>query len=129
MSGHFVQQYLMEPVFGTVAVLLVMVWSKLTVRRNRPFEPTLWFVIRWGFILVTLSGYIFATLDRIFSLQKQYPAPCELCILVLITAFVTIAAWDWRRCVRLERNLDLLVAVVSSDAIGNATASAAETQQ
>lgn len=101
MPRHFIQQYLMEPVFGAVAVLLAMVWSKLTVRRNRPFEPTLWFVVRWGFILVTLSGYVFATLDHIIKLHTEYPALCTIGIVTLVITFATIAAWDWRRSARI----------------------------
>jgi hypothetical protein len=104
MSKHLIQQYLMEPVFGAVAVLLVVFWSKLTVRRNRPFEPTLWFVVRWGFILVTLSGYVFATLDKILKLHKEYPGLCSLSILTLLIIFVTVAAWDWRRSSIRERS-------------------------
>jgi hypothetical protein len=94
----------MEPVFSAVAMLLVVLWSKLTVRRNRPFEPTLWFVVRWGFILVTLSGYVFASLDQILKVHKEYPGLCSLSILTLLIIFVTVAAWNWRRSSILERS-------------------------
>jgi len=72
MSRHSIEQYLTEPFFAALGVLLGMGWYKLVGRRNRQFEPTLWWLFRWTFVFLTACGYMFATLDALIRLCHSY---------------------------------------------------------
>lgn len=105
MLGHTIEQYLTEPLFAGLATLMGMVWYKLTARRGRRFEPTLWWLFRWFFIFFTLLGYGLATLNYGIRLFKQYPAFAPLIAGLLIAGFIGLAASDWRHAVRREKGL------------------------
>jgi hypothetical protein len=100
-----IEPYVVAPVVAAASVLLCMAWSKLTVRRNRPFEPTLWFVFRWGFILLMAVAYFASVLGRVIRLSRIYPLLSGVCITVAVLAFLYIAALDWRRSARKERSM------------------------
>jgi uncharacterized protein YybS (DUF2232 family) len=56
-----------------VSVLLGMAWYKLTSRRNCPFEPTLWCMFRWTFIIFVLIEVLLANLDNLLSFDHSHP--------------------------------------------------------
>jgi hypothetical protein len=95
---HKIEPYAVMFVVPAVAVLMGMVWYKLTSRRNRPFEPTLWFVFRWGYILLVLSAPVWANLDRLIALHRSQPA-----LFLVGTVAALFVVFDWRRAVRKER--------------------------
>ena|ERR1700690_1862358 len=106
MLNTSVEPYLVIVIVPAISVLLGMAWSKVTSRRNRPFEPTLWFVVRWGYIFLFLAGCGFLKLDDLLQLQTTNHKRFQLsliCLALFAIVFVLVAAADWRRAVRKER--------------------------
>jgi hypothetical protein len=103
MPGHSIEPYIVGLGVPTLVVLMGLGWSKLTSRRNRPIEPTLWFVARWTFILLLLSEIPIANGDYLIGLHRRHPGFFAIVTVTSVFAVFTPAVFDWRRAVRKER--------------------------
>ena len=106
MSRESIEPYVVGLAVPAIAVLMGMAWTKLTSRRNRPFEPTLWFVVRWGFILLLLSELPLANVDNLVSFHRSHPLLFVLGAVAAMFAVFTPAVLDWRRAVRKDQELE-----------------------
>jgi hypothetical protein len=105
----------LEPVlvlFGVpaVGVLLGMGWYKITTRIGRPFEPTLWFVFRWGYIFVFLSGVGASFLGKVlewYSFDRLRFVLSMIAFALALVCFFGLAIADWRRAVEKEQRFNL----------------------
>lgn len=103
MSTHPTEPFIVELAVPAVGVLLAMGWYKLTSRRNRPFEPTLWFLFRWGFIVIVLTELVGENADYLLRLHRSNPGPFILGTVVAIIVVFTPAVLHWRRAVPKDR--------------------------
>lgn len=103
MFSHSIEPYFVGIAIPTMAVLAGMGWYKLTNRRNRPFEPTLWFVFRWGFILLLLLELTLADVDALVAFHHSHTLLFWLATVVILFAVFASALVDWRRAVRKDR--------------------------
>jgi len=102
---HLFEDYLTEPLFAGLGVLLGMAWYKAVARRHRPFEPTLWWLMRWSFVFVTVIGYVLNEADRLQQLWPRFHI-AEIGAGMIITAlFIILAFLDWRHACAREANM------------------------
>lgn len=103
MLSPSIKPYIVGTAIPTVGVLLGMGWYKLTNRRDRPFEPTLWFVFRWAFIFLLLLEPPMAYADFLVAFHHTHPILFWLATVVVLFAVFTPAVFDWRRAARKDK--------------------------
>jgi hypothetical protein len=103
MLGHSIEPFVVGLALPAVSVLLGMAWYKLTSRRNRPFEPTLWLVFRWAFVIIVLIEVLLANVDNLISFHRSKPMLFAIGTASAILVVLTPAVIDWRLAARKER--------------------------
>jgi hypothetical protein len=68
-----------------------------------PFEPTLWFLFRWGFIVIVLTELVSENADYLLRLHRSNPGPFILGTVVAIIVVFTPAVLHWRRAAPKDR--------------------------
>jgi membrane-bound metal-dependent hydrolase YbcI (DUF457 family) len=103
MPGQSIEPYIVGLAVPAAAVLMGMAWYKFTSRRNRKFEPTLWFAFRWGFILLLVGEIPLANADNLIRFHRSHPVLFVLGTLTALFLVFMPAVLDWRRAVKKER--------------------------
>lgn|SRR5579872_3548386 len=98
-----IEPYLVAFGVPAIAVLMGMTWYKLTSRRTRPFEPTLWWMFRWSYIYLVLLAGVLSQVDYLVALYLAHPTLFIFGTVIFLFVIFTPAVLDWRRATRKEQ--------------------------
>ena len=97
-----IPSYAAPLLLAPIPIVMGMAWYKITSRRNRTFEPTLWWLFRWAYLFEVSVGYGAVLASRFELWARAHSLSALLLVTVFLLSFVSAATADWRATRRRE---------------------------